>query len=116
MMGALTPYYAALLGSIGIAAAAQLLLKNGALRSAEAMSQFADIFTILGLVAYGTSAVLYIFAIRKLPLSLAYPSVSLSYAVVAVAAHYLFGERIGWSQMGGMCLIWGGIVLLNAGR
>jgi undecaprenyl phosphate-alpha-L-ara4N flippase subunit ArnE len=113
MMGTLAPYYAALFVGICIAAGGQLLLKTGALRGADAVLQFFDLFTLLGLAAYGTSAVLYIFALRKIPLTLAYPSVSLSYAVVAVAAHYLWGERIGWGQAAGFLLIMSGILVLN---
>lgn len=112
-MGTLAPYYAALFVGICIAAGGQLLLKTGALRAGEAVQQFVDPFTILGLGAYGTSAVLYIFALRKIPLSQAYPTVSLSYAAVAIAAHFLWGERIGWGQAAGFLLIWSGILLLH---
>jgi len=113
MMGILAPYYAALFVGICIAAGGQLLLKTGSLRGAEGLDQYLNIFTILGFGAYGTSAILYIFALRKIPLSQAYPSVSLSYAVVAVAAHYLWGERIGWGQGAAFLLIMGGILLLH---
>ncbi|HZT50379.1 MAG TPA: EamA family transporter [Stellaceae bacterium] len=112
-MTSLAPYYAALLVGICIAAGGQLLLKTGAMREAEAVRQFLDIFTILGLGAYGTSAVLYIFALRKIPLSQAYPTVSLSYLVVALAAHYFWGERISWGQGAGFLLILGGIFLVH---
>jgi len=113
MMATLVPYYAALFVGICIAACGQLLLKTGALRGAEVVQAFLNPFTILGFCCYGTSAVLYIFALRKIPLSQAYPSVSLSYAVVAVAAHYLWGERIGWGQAAAFLLIMSGILLLN---
>jgi undecaprenyl phosphate-alpha-L-ara4N flippase subunit ArnE len=112
MMGTLAPYYGALVVGICIAAGGQLLLKTGAMRG-ELVQQYFDLFTILGLGAYGTSAVLYIFALRKIPLSQAYPSVSISYAVVAVAAHYLWGERIGWGQAAGFLLIMSGILLVH---
>jgi len=113
MMGAIAPYYAALLGGIAIGASGQLLLKTGAVRAGSAAAQFFDIFTLLGLGAYGAAATLYIVAIRKIPLSLAYPTVALSYAVVAIAAHFLWGERIGWGRVAGMILIWSGILLLH---
>jgi drug/metabolite transporter (DMT)-like permease len=112
-MGALAPYYVALFIGIGIAACGQLLLKTGALRGGEMLQVYLSPYTILGLGCYGTSAVLYIFALRKIPLSQAYPSVSLSYAVVAVAAHYLWGERFGWGQGVAFLLILSGIFLLH---
>jgi small multidrug resistance pump len=112
-MATLAPYYAALFVGICIAAGGQLLLKTGAMRTGDAVQVFLNPFTILGFGAYGASAVLYILALRKIPLSQAYPSVSLSYAVVAVAAHYLWGERIGWPQAAGFLLIMSGIVVLH---
>jgi drug/metabolite transporter (DMT)-like permease len=111
--GALAPYYAALLVGICIGTSGQLLLKTGAVRAGSQAAQFFDIFTLLGLGAYAAAAMLYIVAIRKIPLSQAYPTVALSYAVVAIAAHFLWGERIGWGQVAGMILIWSGILLLH---
>jgi drug/metabolite transporter (DMT)-like permease len=107
------PYYVALFIGICIAAGGQLLLKTGALRGTEVVQAFLNPYTIFGFGCYGVSAVLYIFALRKIPLSQAYPSVSLSYAVVAVAAHYLWGERIGWGQAAAFLLILSGIFLLH---
>jgi drug/metabolite transporter (DMT)-like permease len=39
--------------------------------------------------------------------------VSLSYAIVAVLGHFLFGEPFGIKQIGGIVLIMGGVVLIN---
>ena len=47
------------------------------------------------------------------PVSVAFPSVSLSYAIVAVLGHFLFGEPFGIKQIGGIALIVGGVVLIN---
>jgi drug/metabolite transporter (DMT)-like permease len=47
-------------------------------------------------------------ALRKIPVSVAYPSVALSYALVAILGHFLFGETFGVKQMGGIALIIGG--------
>ena len=52
-------------------------------------------------------------ALRKIPVSVAFPSVSLSYAIVAVLGHFLFGEPFGIKQIGGIALIMGGVVLIN---
>ena len=66
-----------------------------------------------GLALYGSAAFLYIIALRKIPVSVAFPSVSLSYAIVAVLGHFLFGEPFGIKQIGGIVLIMGGVVLIN---
>jgi small multidrug resistance pump len=107
-------HYLALFMGIAIAAAGQLLLKTGSVRSGAdvGVAQFIDPFTVLGLAAYGLAALLYIVAIKKIPISLAYPTAALSYAVVAVAAHFLWHEKFGLPQIAGIVLIWGGILLL----
>ena len=69
--------------------------------------------TIAGLALYGSAAFLYIIALRKLPVSVAFPSVSLSYAIVAVLGHFLFKEPFGLRQIGGIALVMGGVILIN---
>jgi drug/metabolite transporter (DMT)-like permease len=105
-------YYGAL--GLGILAgiAGQILLKAGA----DAPDFVAQLFrpsTIAGLALYGSAAFLYIVALRKIPVSVAFPSVSLSYAIVAVLGHFLFNEPFGLKQIGGIVLIMGGVLLIN---
>ena len=69
--------------------------------------------TLAGLALYGSAAFLYMVALRKIPISVAFPTVSLSYAIVAVVGHYLFCEPFGMKQIGGIALIVGGVVLIN---
>ena len=111
-----TPYYAALAISILLGAAAQLMLKTAADRAGEAwIPQFLSAFTIGGLIVYGVAFVLYVVAIRRIPLSLAFPMVATSYIIVALAAHYLWGEMFGWPQFLGIVLIGAGIFALHQG-
>jgi small multidrug resistance pump len=108
----MTVYYVAL--GIGILAgiAGQMLLKAGA-DAPDFFSQLLRPSTLAGLALYGSAAFLYIIALRKIPVSVAFPSVSLSYAIVAVFGHFLFGEPFGIKQIGGIVLIMGGVVLIN---
>jgi small multidrug resistance pump len=105
-------YYGAL--AIGILAgiAGQMLLKAGA-DAPDFWQQLMRPSTILGLALYGSAAFLYIIALRKIPVSVAFPSVSLSYALVAVLGHFLFGEPFGIKQVAGIALIMGGVALIN---
>jgi multidrug transporter EmrE-like cation transporter len=105
-------YYVAL--GIGILAGigGQLLLKAGA-DAPDFVSQVLRPSTLCGLALYGSAAFLYIVALRKIPVSVAFPSVSLSYAIVAVFGHFIFGEPFGIKQIGGIALIMGGVVLIN---
>jgi small multidrug resistance pump len=112
-MNALVPYYAALLAGILFGIAGQILLKTGAERSTGMVGQFLDPFTILGFATYSIAAIFYIIAIKKIPISQAFPSVSASYVIVAILGHLLWGEPLGWSQFAGLALITGGILLLH---
>ena len=105
-------YYVAL--GIGILAGigGQMLLKAGA-DAPDILSQLMRPSTICGLALYGSAAFLYIVALRKIPVSVAFPSVSLSYALVAVLGHFLFGEPFGLKQIGGIALIMAGVMLIN---
>ena len=108
----MTVYYVAL--AIGILAGigGQLLLKQGA-SAPDFLSQLLRPSTICGLALYGSAAFLYIIALRKIPVSVAFPSVSLSYAIVAVLGYFLFGEPFGFKQIGGIALILSGVLLIN---
>lgn len=108
----MTPYYIAL--GIGILAGigGQILLKAGA-DAPDFISQVLRPSTLCGLALYGSAAFLYIVALRKIPVSVAFPSVSVSYALVAILGHFLFGEPFGLKQIGGLALIMGGVVLIN---
>jgi small multidrug resistance pump len=108
----MTIYYVVL--GIGILAgiAGQMLLKAGA-DAPTLVEQVLRPSTLIGLAFYGSAAFLYIFALRKIPVTVAFPSVSLSYAIVAVLGYFLFGEPFGVKQIGGIALIIGGVVLIN---
>ena len=97
-------YYGALAIGIFAGIGGQMLLKAGA-DAPDFASQLMRPTTIMGLALYGSAAFLYIVALRKIPVSVAFPSVSLSYAIVAVLGHFLFGEPFGIRQIGGIVLL-----------
>jgi small multidrug resistance pump len=109
----LLPYYAALLAAILMGVAGQLLFKAGADRSSDVIRQLLSPLTLCAFAVYAASAVLYATSLRKLPLSVAFPSVALSYIAVAVASHLLWQEPLGWPRVSGIALIVAGVVLLN---
>jgi undecaprenyl phosphate-alpha-L-ara4N flippase subunit ArnE len=106
--------YVALAISILAGIGGQIFLKQGT-DAPDFFSQLLRPSTIGGLALYGLAAFLYMIAIRKLPLSVAFPSVSLSYVIVAVLGHFVFGEPFGLRQIGGILLITGGVVLIQQG-
>ncbi len=107
--------YSALAAAILIGVVGQLLLKTGVERAGDGvLAQFLSPFTIGGLAAYGVAAICYILALKRIPISIAFPTVALSYVLVAIAAHLLWQEALGWQQFAGIALIAAGILVLHA--
>ncbi|MBI4022819.1 EamA family transporter [Candidatus Berkelbacteria bacterium] len=98
--------------SILLAVTGQIALKVGS-GAAPGWAQFLHPASLGGLVAYFGAALLYMVAIRTLPLSVAFPSASLSYVLVAYLAHLIWKEPFGWSQLLGLLFIMGGITLVT---
>jgi small multidrug resistance pump len=107
------PYYASLAAAIVFGIVGQVALKSGAVEAPTVVAQFLSPLTIVGLAIYVFAALCYIVALKRIPVTLAFPSVSASYAVVALLAHWLWQEPLGWPQIGGIVLISGGILLLH---
>ena len=107
------------LAYLGLAAAillgiiAQLALKSAAVGAASFMAQLLNPLTIVGLGIYALASFGYIAALNRIPVSVAFPSVAVSYAIIAVLAHLLWKEPLGWQQLGGIALIAGGIILIH---
>jgi drug/metabolite transporter (DMT)-like permease len=102
----------ALAVSILIAVAGQLSLKSGAMPGAVSGSVYTSPYVIVGLGLYMLAALLYVQALKTIPLSVAFPTVSISYVAVAVFAHFLWGEPLGVRQLLALGFIVAGIVLL----
>ncbi|HZH08102.1 MAG TPA: EamA family transporter [Lautropia sp.] len=108
----LLPYYLALAAAIAGGIGGQLLLKAGSVGAQSTIAQFMRVPTVIGLGFYAFSAVFYVIALQRIPVSLAFPSVSISYAVIALLGYLLWSEPVGWSQVAGIVLICTGVVLL----
>jgi small multidrug resistance pump len=106
-------YYASLVAAILLGIAGQIALKQGAGSAASLIGQFLNPVTIFGLGIYFAAAICYIAALKKIPVSVAYPSISASYIIVAIVAHLVWKEPLGWPQLAGILLIGGGVVLIN---
>jgi small multidrug resistance pump len=105
--------YLSLAAAILLGIAGQIVLKSGAVGAPSFAAQLFNPLTIGGLAIYALAAIAYIAALNRIPVSIAFPSVAASYAIVAVLAHLLWNEPLGWPQLGGIALIAGGIVLIH---
>jgi multidrug transporter EmrE-like cation transporter len=114
-----------ILTGVGLNAAAQLLLKT-ATRPLAAFSRF-DFETLVasllvlakslpfwtGMVCYGGSLCVWLAALSKAPVSVAYPMLSLGYIVVAFASVTWLGESLSAPKVLGIALICVGVVLVS---
>lgn len=104
-----------LLGGIG-----QFLLKLGADRIRPAPTLWLTLWRLawipqlsLGLFCFGTSFLLWLFVLRRLPLSVAYPMVSLNYLIVTALAVLVLHERFTLAKAVGLVLIMLGVLAIN---
>jgi len=104
-------HWAVLAAAIGTSMAGQTLLKAGA-GAADFIAQLLDWRTILGLALYGGAAILYIVALRRIPMSVALPFTAVSYVAALLIGHYVFGESITLQHIAAITLICAGVLLL----
>ena len=105
-------HYIFLWSGIVIGVGGQWLLKAGA-GASDLMSQLLSVKTLAGLVFYGAATVCYLIAIRRIPITVAFPSISLSYIVILALGVIVFGESLSTGKIVGTALIMGGVWLLN---
>ncbi len=66
-----------------------------------------------GFMMAGVVLSAYLYAIREVPISLAYPVVtSLATIGMAIAGSWLFGEILGWRAIAGIGCVLGGVLLI----
>jgi len=115
--------FSLLLTGVLLNAGAQLLLKAGTNRIGEFAFSVENIVPIgmrvatsppilAGLACYGVSVVVWILALSRVPVSVAYPLLSIGYIVNAIAAWYLFGESLGAQKLVGIAFIIAGVWLV----
>ena len=71
--------------------------------------------TLVGLCVYGSAAILYIVALRRIPMSVALPCTAISYVAAALIGHYAFAEPLGGAHIAAIGLISVGVALLAFG-
>ena len=67
---------------------------------------------ILGVACYVVSLLVWILGLSRVPVSIAYPMLSIGYVINAVAAHYLFGEAVNPARWTGIAFIVLGVWLV----
>lgn len=112
--------YALLLVSILAGVGGQLLLKAEMTKYTQ--FQITELFALLfeppiigGFFCYGCSLLVYLVVLQTVPLSFAFPTVSLGYALVVVLSRALFNEPVNMMRWIAVALICAGVVLAGLG-
>ncbi|GJL96304.1 MAG: transporter [Hyphobacterium sp.] len=110
------PPVATLLMSVLIGALGQIFFKWGVRPEISGEVSSMQVYfrpaTLLGFSCYGLSALLYIWSLRHIPLSIAYPSLALSYVIVVAASALLFSEAMTLQKALAIALIVTGVAVL----
>lgn len=73
---------------------------------------FLNPYVLSGFILYGTSSILWLVVISRVPLSFAYPLVSISYIVIVFFSWFLFKENVTLIRWLGVFLISLGVSLI----
>jgi multidrug transporter EmrE-like cation transporter len=115
--------FALILTGVLLNAFAQLLLKGGvrqlghfdfSLQNAwPVATSLATNWPIIGgLSCYVVSVVVWILALSRVEVSIAYPMLSIGYVVNAILAYWLFGEAVGPQRLAGIAVIIIGVIIV----
>ncbi|GAB5606195.1 EamA family transporter [Sideroxyarcus sp. TK5] len=105
-------------------AAAQILMKAGTNAIGHFEFSLANVIPVgwklatewhivTALFCYGISVVVWILALSRVPVSIAFPMLSMAYVVNAVAAKYLLGEDFNVTKLVGMGVIIIGVIIIS---
>ena len=111
--------------AVSTAATGQLMLKHGMqLASARAaksggslvVSAATSPWILLGLAVFGISAIAWLAALSRVPLSVAYPFNALGYLVILTASVLILHERANLLTWAGSLLVVSGLVIVVLSR
>jgi multidrug transporter EmrE-like cation transporter len=68
---------------------------------------------VVALFCYALSVVIWVLALSRVPVSIAFPMLSMAYVVNAIAAWYLLGEAFNPTKLVGMGVIILGVIIIS---
>jgi multidrug transporter EmrE-like cation transporter len=101
-----------LLTGVLLNAAAQLLLKAGTNAMPLGPRLAVEPHILGGLACYAVSVVIWVIALSRVPVSVAYSMLSIGYILNAVAAWQLLGESLPPLRLGGIVVIIVGVFMV----
>jgi len=104
--------FSLLLAGVLLNASAQLLLKAGTNAMPLGPRLALEPHILGGLACYAVSVVVWIIALSRVPVSIAYPMLSIGYVVNAIAAWQLLGESLSPLRIAGIGVIIAGVFMV----
>ncbi len=120
MMSALPiPVLAGLVLTPLLISAGQVLFKLTSERAGNAdaaglLALLVDPYLIAAFAIYGVGTIVWIYVLKSVPLSVAYPFMALTFCAVPLLAWYLLGETLSLRYAVGALLIVAGLLVVNA--
>ncbi len=122
MKGDLAPY-ALLVVSVTLTVSGELLLKHGMNLHGEFVPQidtllpnlvriFTNAYVLAGFSLIFSASILWLSVISRVPLSTAYPMLSLGYVLTVVLSAFVLKEAVPLAKIAGVLLIVSGVVLV----
>ncbi|MEI7555279.1 EamA family transporter [Candidatus Chlorohelix sp.] len=71
-----------------------------------------NVFVIIGAFIYAGSVLFWLVGLSRVPLSYAYPFISLSYVAILAASFFILGEQLNLLRLAGVALICFGVMLV----
>ncbi len=78
------------------------------------MNLFLDPMMLLALSIYGIGTIVWIYLLRTVPLSTAYPFMGLPFCLVPILSAIVLAEPLGWRTGVATAMIIGGLVVANS--
>ena len=116
--------FALIFAGVMLNAAAQILMKTGT--NAVGYFEFSsenilpigwklasEWHIVAALFCYALSVIIWILALSRVPVSIAFPMLSMAYVVNAVAAWYLLGEAFSLTKVVGIGVIILGVIIIS---
>lgn len=116
----LNPMFLILLGAL-LDTTGEVLLAKGSKIVADSavthglfgfMGPLASLWTWIGVISYVTSLLTWLYVLRTVPLSIAFPLVNVVHVMVPVAAHFFLHEVVPLRLWAGIAMIFAGILVI----
>lgn len=97
-----------------LSCAAQLCQKQAAHAGVRYGRARLAVWLMLSLLLLGIAMLLWLAVLQRIPVSMAYPMLSLNFVLVALAARLIWRETYSWRQWFGTLVIVAGVALMGS--